>query len=332
MSPLLLSATTALSLLWLTAFVFRARSELRQEQRKQIILDVILQLRHLFEHLPQHRGAANALLQGDASFKAKLDQLKRTIDDNIHTINLFFNTCDDAILSAKWKHIDACWTTIKSSVTDMTAQESFQHHTALITATIHLIDDLATRARLKNTLVKTGTRGFDLPQLSHIAFDQLLFAIEFMARARGVGTGVASQGHVSTANRVKLGFLHQKIEEAASSALKRLAHLLPQHPLLATQKPLLDESRHAALDFADLLKTELLDSSRIQIAPTSYFDSGTAAISKSLQLFDGLLPVIDEEADRSLHQAQARYKRTWLSAVILVAGLGGLWSAVGPGL
>ncbi len=329
MSPLLLLATTLIATLWLTALLLHAGSELRRAEEGQRCLDAITELRRLFEYLPQHRGAANALLQGDASFKAKLEQLKQRIDSCLGALAPFFDSHPSQALEAKWQTLTTQWGQLKSSLNTMPAPESFQHHTALITQTIHLIDDLATNTRLKAApAYERGPRGAALTELSRILFSQLLFTTEFMARARGVGAGAASQGRVSTANRVKLGFLQRKIEEMATSTLKQLARLLPTHPQLAPQRELLDESQHAALGFARLLKTELLECQRIEITPSAYFDSGTAAIGKSLRLFDSLFPAIREAAETTLRQARSRLTRTWTGSAITVATLAWLWSSL----
>ncbi len=320
MPPLLLLALTLISLLWLTAFLFRAHSNLKRTQQRYHYLNLIQPLRQLFEHLPQHRGSANALLQGDTSFKTKLDQLRQQIDNDLHTLTPLFDAINDDTLQAKWTDIGDRWKALRSTVTELSAAESFQHHTRLITKTTHLIGDVANQHLESSEGCETLHS-----TLSDILFNQLLFTIEFIARARGVGTAAASQQRLSTAHRVQLGFLHTKIEESTSLALKRLTPLLARHPQLATKRILLEESQQAAQRFANLLKSELLDAPKIAIAPNHYFDSGSAAIGKNLTLFDEILPTITDEVQRGEQRAHAQLKHTWLGTLLFIASLSGLW-------
>lgn len=309
----------ALTLLFVSAaFVvfYYLKIAFYKEKNKQHFLKIIVQARQLFEHLPQHRGIANAFLQGDLSFKQKLTEARNQIDRDITQLDLSLE--GENPLVSRWRDINSRWDSLKLTLASLSPGESFQRHTELITELTYFIGDAAEASK-----VQDGKAYFH--DLGDVVFHQLFWVMEFMGRARGVGMGVASVGKMSVANRVKLGFLHQRIEQTTALTQKTLGRILSKHTSLATQRVLVSEGQAAAISFSQLMKNELLEVKSIKIKPTDYYDSASLAIGKNLLLFDGLLPVIARVAEESQNKVTFQIRFFCVVAIVISLLLAWQW-------
>jgi len=311
---LTLAALVFLFLLWLLVLVRYSVRCLRIEREGRRYLAIISALRPLFEHLPQHRGMANAYLQGDETFKAKLSETQRQIEKDIEGLDQLLSACDDALIGRRWHRLKSDWQALKSGLGAMAAAESFQAHTNLVTEVIYLFDDAAARSSVCQA-------DSNMTKLREIVFCQLPVMVEFIARARGIGTGVASRQKLSVADRVKLGFLSSRVEQAVSQSSQVLASMPAAQGVQVARQSVVEESRQLTLNFVQLLNGSLLGADEVQIKPAAFYEAGTAAISKNLVLFDGLLPVILDQAARSQQQLRSRIKQHGIAMAVLGMGL-----------
>ncbi len=300
-----------LFLLWLLVLGRYMRRCVDMERRGRHYLEVIGGLRQLFEHLPRHRGMANGYLQGDASFKAGMKEAQQRIDQAINQLEPLLSSAEEEPLAWRWQRLRADWQGLKSEVATMAAAESFQAHTRLVMEVIYLFEDAAAR-------VGACEADAGMARLREILFNQLPIMVEFIARARGVGTGVASRQTLLVADRVKLGFLARRVEQTISRSSQTLSGVLAGQ---GVQRSIVDECRQLTLGFIDLLNGSLLTAERITIKPEEYYDAGTAAIGKGLALFDGLLPLVVEQAHRSHRQLRSKVARNGTAAAVAGVGL-----------
>ncbi len=291
----------------LLGFVLHVKRCAVARHNSRYYLDLISGLRQLFEYLPQHRGMANGYLRGDESFREKLGQTQRQIDGEIEALDRLWSHCGDALLVERWSGLKTQWQSLKSQLETMAPPRSFEVHTYLVQEVIYLIGDAAERSRVCNTLA-------EVKNLSDIVFDQLPMMMEFVGRARGIGTGAANSQKLSVAQRVELGFYATRVEEAVAAMSRVLGGLVGQ-PALASLKGLTEESRQLTLAFVDRLKHDLLGAEKIEIKPADYYDAGTAAIAKNLMLFDGLMPLIIDSA----RGIQARQRANIMVASVIAA-------------
>jgi methyl-accepting chemotaxis protein len=159
-----------------------------------------MHLRRLLESLPQHRGMANALLQGDESFRPKLTALQAQIDQDMELLAQRVAAGDCWGVAVRVHRIQGAWSFITQQVNGFEPAESFARHTALVSEVLYLINDVADAAGL---LALTG----DSSRLIDAAINTLPQVTETLGQARGMGTGVAARGKCGTDMRVKLRYL-----------------------------------------------------------------------------------------------------------------------------
>lgn len=263
----------------IVAVLISLRTDKRVKNRHKWTFEFIRIARRLVEHLPQHRGMANAFLKGDASFEEKLCAQQALIEDDFvefkritsHPLSVF----DDAVFQVICKD----WLYIKDHIFNLEPETSFSLHTLLISRLMDQIEDTCELTSLyesgANKLLIRALAS-DLPRLT-----------ESLGQARGLGAGVAAQASCTLAEQLKLKFLTNKCDKIFEETLI---------PLLDSGSRLL-ESRdgvlRACLDkgqaFIMMVRNELIDVEEVRIEPAQYYANATQAIEESFRLFDSLL-------------------------------------------
>ena len=289
----------------------------RAAQQRLRGLQDIAHLRRLLEALPQHRGMANALLQGDDSFRSKLSTLQTQVDRDMRTMETSLYAGDRWGVAKRTRHVLDAWSTIKQNLNSYAAPESFARHTALITEMLYLINDVADAAGL---LVETDNNS----RLIDAAINTLPLVTETLGQARGMGTGVAARGKCSTDMRVKLRYLLANTRRVADAVGQAVRGTLSENGIeqdagfKARAGHALDDSQRATQEFLALLETDIIHEHRVKVAPADFYTAGTAAIQHSFTLLDAILASLHDRLKLAL---QTNQQRLWLArgmALILV--------------
>lgn len=283
-------------------------------------LQAVMHLRRLLEALPQHRGMANALLQGDESFRSKLMDLQAQINRNMSKMDTLLLSAGDSLDAAeRSQSILKGWSTITERLNLITAPESFGRHTALITELLYLINDVADAAGL---LTDTDSNA----QLIDVAINTLPQVTETLGQARGMGTGVAAIGKCDTDMRVKLRYLLGNTQQVADEVGLAVRGALSEQTAGGTYhdtgfaqraRNTLDDSQQATRQFLSLLDTGIIHENTVEVAPADFYDAGTVAIQQSFSLLDIILTSLNHHLSQA---AQLASRRVWLSRG-LAAGL-----------
>jgi methyl-accepting chemotaxis protein WspA len=185
----------------------------------------------LVKNLQQHRDVASLVLNGEKAVLGRLDGVRDDVEKDLAALNEL-----DARLGAelrtteRWKAIRTASTDLLSKTAGLSADESFARHSRLIADVIAIVGDVgrtskltldsdAGRAHLVTVLVGNG------PELS-----------ELLARARGVGAGLAAS------------------QERRADLVEQLTR---QSILMESVGAKLDASMMAALELAPGLKAAL---------------------------------------------------------------------------
>ena len=261
------------------------RTNRRIEARYQWTFQFIQSARQLLEHLPQHRGMANAFLRGDESFHEKLITQQETIEDDFvalaHTVNHPLCTYEMAHLTSLRKH----WTAIRDQVFQMSPEDSFTKHSLLISRLLDQIEDTCELASLygygddARLLIKALAS--DLPRLT-----------ESLGQARGLGAGVAAQAQCSVAEELKLKFLLEKCSHVFDDTITPL--LNSNNKLISSQRGVLQSCLNNGKAFIATIESEIIGKKHIQIESARYYADATQAIEESFKLFDSLLSSVQK--------------------------------------
>ncbi len=248
--------------------------------RHQWAFAFIHSTQHLVKHIQQHRGMANALLRGDDSFREKLSSLQAMIDANFIDLN---KACEKDLATvgpAELEPIRTEWQAIREQVLGLSPEISFSRHSLLISRLLDMIED----ASELTSLYEYGAK--DKLLIQAIATD-LPRLTEFLGQARGLGTGVAAQGHSSVAEQLKLKFLTDKCHNVFENTLDPLQY--SNNVSIASQESAFGKCLEKGRDFIAMVRNEFLDADEIRVDPAQYYADATQAIEESFHLFDSLL-------------------------------------------
>ena len=274
----------------------------RQARQRLAALEDIRSLRQLLEKIPQHRGMANAFLQGDASFGAKLQAQQQHIDTDTYILTRLTGQTSCRVISERIQRIETQWSTIKQELQRLSSTRSFALHNELVGEILYLINDLGEEQGLLDE-----DSGFT--QLANAAINLMPLVTETQGQARGMATGAATQQKCGIPEQVKLRYLLTRTRSAMGTARGELQG--------NTEAQGLDDSLAATEDFLCLLETRILETQRIDIPPGEVFAAGTQAIDRSFVLLDQLMDALQ----RRLAADTARCERQWRLSQLTATGL-----------
>jgi len=286
--------------------------------RSRGMADVVM-LRRVLEVMPQHRGMANALLQGDESFRSKLSQLQGEIDVAMRPLVELSAGGDPWLVAARVMRVQDGWSLIKQQLSSFAPAESFARHTTLMTEILYLMNDVADAAGL---LVGDADA-----RLIDAAVNQLPLVTETLGQARGMGTGVAARGKCATDMRVKLRYLLDNTRQVSTDVAQGMRSTLQSDAgLKARAETALEESQQATQGFLDMLESRIIRAERIDIEPTEYYSAGTEAIQHSFALLDAINNALMARLETHARQTQKQLWWARAAALMMLAPAGYLFS------
>lgn len=206
-----LIAASLLTAVGTAGWLRQRRARLLLQRRQLDSLRLVRLLKNLMGQLQVHRGLVSVLLNGDTT---KGDELSARQDDIAHCLRQLRRHNDPALLTpARMIRIREYWGDIGANFDGWSAEQSFERHSALIRQILFLIADTAEHGRLHEL------PGMDAASSS--LWTDLPATAEAIGQARAVGAGVAAAGHCGSVSRIKLRYLHQRLE----AALQGLANL-----------------------------------------------------------------------------------------------------------
>lgn len=269
-------------------------------------------LRKLLEHTQQHRGMANALLAGDASFAPKLEETEKKIAEIQAEAEAMDKRHVALGLTEKLKVLLSESQVIRDKVKNLTPKESFAVHTAYIATLMSLINDVADASNL------TQDPDLDFYYVMDAVVVRLPAMTESLGQARALGVAVAARGAATAEDRAHLSGLHSTISTTLEGANRGIEVAMRANASLKTSIQGLTADNSAAVKtFLGTLANEFIRAEAILIPATQYFDAATVTIDGVYKLNDMLVP----ELDRMLTERIDRlaWKRTTMLA--LVAGV-----------
>lgn len=287
--------------------IHRARAQ-SAVYRMRGMADVVV-LRRLLETLPQHRGMANALLQGDESFRSKLSQLQGEIDAAMRTLAELPAKGDPWSVGARVQKMQDDWTLIKQQLVSFAPPESFARHTLLMMELLYLLNDVADAAGL----LRAGADA----KLIDAAVNQLPMVTETLGQARGMGAGVAARGKCATDMRVKLRYLHDNTQRVSAEVAQGMRVTLQGDASLKAQAATaLEESQQATQGFLSMLESRIINARSVDIESAEYYNAGTEAIKHNFALLDAINTAL--MARLRVDTQQALQRLWWARGVALL--------------
>lgn len=268
LQPLLLTLIALVMMFW-----YLHRRARRQSARTlQQNTDQLTLLRELLANLQRHRGLSAGLLSGDERLRPELDQARADIDRHFARAQTLTTRHADS-----WQGLIDHWSRLRLADSIDLANNLTQHN-QIIRNSIYLIEDIA--------LERDLSRG--RPELSYLPWiwRDVIQAAEWAGQARAMGTGMAATGTSTPGQRVRMRFLHQKIETLSGEAFEALnARDMPDHKLAN----LLSECQQRVQAFLRCIDQDLLDPAQPTIGAPAFFQQATLAVDALLARVDQAL-------------------------------------------
>lgn len=227
--------------------------------------------------LQQHRGMVNAFLNGDSSFKPRLEKKQTEIENGMAKLDALR---DKGLLTAqRWDSIRNVWQALRSEVLALSTGDSFRRHSELIRAVLYSLGDVAERSQIVSTCTADAA-------LVNALWTDIPSVAEGLGQARGLGAGVAAQGRCSSVARIKLRFLEEQISETMGWVSADLVSAGAAQEKTASIGLAWESANKAIHEFLTLLDEKLINVDRPAIDAEHYFNAATKALDAAFSVFN----------------------------------------------
>ena len=164
------------------------------------------------------------------------------------------------------------------SVTNLTADNSFKQPTQFFGNLFYLLEDIA------ESHFRTVEQLGEFPDIS-LLWRELLQVSECVGQSRALGTGIATVQVCSRVEKIRLGFLRQKITETAEITYAQLQ----ENQSVGDRQTLLSLIEHASKQtryLCAVIEHELVECESIKLDAKNYFSLATEAINSLNKIFD----------------------------------------------
>ena len=254
-------------------------------------LAYIKMVRQPIEHIQQHRGMTAAYLNGATEFKDRIMEKRVIVDQKMAELQKMDTELNKVLgTTNRLSKLDQQWQTIKASSLHMSAADAIKAQTALVTDMLTLISDVADSSGI------TLDPALDSYHMGNAIVTSLPNMLENMGQARAVGSGVAAKGSFTSPKLfVKLSVLANNIQQNSVRLTKGLQATFNSNSMVSQNLgEQVNKNARSIEQIQSLLHKDLLDAEAITISSKLVFDTATAAISGSYQLYDALVPELDK--------------------------------------
>jgi methyl-accepting chemotaxis protein len=271
----------------------------------------------LIQLTQQHRGLSASALAGNTAAASKRTAKQSEVNSALSKARASAAALGDAKLDAAFARIDAEWSSVSGAVAGQSipAPQSFARHTALITAQLSALDDVANTSGI---VLHPETSGYFL-QAS--ALKDLPLLTEAMGQLRARGSVLLTRAEAAPEDKARL----ETLIEAAQS---RLAQVRKSMALATENNAALDAATGASLKTAlastdgafKLIDDKLLRAETVDFPADEFFAALTTVIDQQYQLIDESVAALDDELHHGVDAAASRLAFLAASTAVL-AGL-----------
>lgn len=252
-------------------------------------IDYDSQVRKLIKHTQEHRGMSSILLNGDASIKNNLAQKDNDILSDIENIDKLEKSYGKGMnTSSHWNSIKESYTAILKDLRSMSAKESFDTHTALISDLFDLTLEINTSTKL---LLQDKLEDY---YLIDTVVNKLPLIAEYMGQSRAIGSGIATKEKITQEEKEKLNDLVDSINLLMDEANGNMQFVFTSKSLEAELKSETDKFEKATRGLTDKILSEFINTGRINIPSKEYFDYATVSIDEVYAFLDKASDILDE--------------------------------------
>ncbi len=249
---------------------FSRKSTLKRVQVETVAS--LTSLHRLIGFVQKHRGMTANFLQGNKSVLNALKDIRK----EVATLRQSLSHSAALTVMRRWQEFEKAWPVLEKECETMTPSESFSAHKALIESLLYLLEDLADT----QTLTMASGKSADA---TNMLWREMPMCVEFIGQARAVGVAVTVKGESSQIDRVKLGYLKQKIDDLSISVFRRLS--AAGH--YSGSRFDITGAKVACENLVSTINNEFIQHGKVELSSGDYFDMA----SKTMDAMNKIIKV-----------------------------------------
>ena len=263
-------------------FIDARNAQIGLTQREIAGVEYLKPLRGMFEHVPQHRGTANALLSGSETAREQLRRIGPLVDADVSAIDTADQQLGDLLgTTDRWQALKQSWRGIKGAYERMTAAESFAIHTKLTTDIMDLMRFVADESQL------SVDPDLDTRYLIEGMVVNFPAIAENLGVMRGLGAGVAASGVLDVDAQVRLSLLSGQIQNNATLVRRGMGVAYEFNPALEPEiSPIVVSATNGATNFVQLSDEQIVNAGVVTVDSQEFLTAGTQAITGIFTVYD----------------------------------------------
>ncbi|MCS6831814.1 MAG: nitrate- and nitrite sensing domain-containing protein, partial [bacterium] len=273
----------------------------------------------LLQHVQQHRGASSAMLAGNRSFQDDVQQKQQAIAEDIQAVDRMNKQYGKRYgVHDEWQRWKQDWQALRSNLLQLSPQQSFEQHTALIERLLGL----------QQTIADASQMTLDPEQESYYAMYAFALVLpattEHLGRARAVGTAAIAAGDTSK-TRDKLialsSLIYHHNQEEVVPGIEKVFQV--NRAMRSQIEGTFKESCAKVDAFINMLNTRLINGDLAGLTAQQYFDTATQAIDSQFVLIGQMSRAFDRLMDARIRRLT--FKRNMMLSAALVPFLVAAW-------
>ena len=302
-------------------FIDSRNDQIDLAQREVAGVEYLKPLRRIFEHVPQHRGAAHILLNGGQSAREQLGRIAPLVDADVSAVDSVDQELGDLLgTTDRWQALKQSWRGIKGAYETMTAQESFDIHTKLTADVMDLMRYVADESGLS---VDPDLDTRYLMEAVTVNFPALA---ENLGVMRGLGSGVAAAASLDLDSQVRLSLLGGRVESNVTLVRRGMGVAYEVNPALEPElSPIVVSATNGATNFTQFTDEQIIRADPIRANPQEFFATGTEAITGIFTTYDRALESLTQLLNARIARLNTEtYTQLGFAALalLLAGGLG----------
>ena len=281
----------------------------------------VAQLIELVQALQRHRGLSNVLLNGNSSSAAARQTLAAEVDKRIEALSQNVTSVDEA--KTQLVQIKTDWSKLRDGVGTLTLSpaSAFAQHSQLVQVATDIAENLADHYGLT---LDPEANGYFLQNGWVIFLPELT---EGLAQLRGKGSGYLAAKAITDADKAALAAMQRQTSRALIQLKKQIAKAIEAEPELKGELDAgLQKVDQASDRVIQLVREEILDSSKLSFEPTSFFDQVSSAIDAEYSFSTAIQKALDRVLTQRVAAARMERRITLgstfaLLIVIMVLGV-----------
>ncbi|MDH5471416.1 MAG: methyl-accepting chemotaxis protein [Gammaproteobacteria bacterium] len=246
-------------------------------------------VRDVMEHMPKHRGMANAYLSGQKEFKSKVIAQRAIVDEHLNDLREYNQEfAEEFHTEDKLKTIINDWDSLKSETFDLTVQESFKRHTDLLEKLIAFIAYVADQSNL------ILDPELDTFYLMDILVNRIPVLTEKTGQLRGLGASIINNAGFADGQENRLNKLEVFSHINEEGVNKSMAGAIAANKTIERRLAGVAEKVETALGVFDEDMQKLFRKEFAELDGTDFFNKGTKSIEASFALYDEVSPLLEE--------------------------------------